>query len=138
MNRSERITYFLAAGVFLLISGTLGCAKDKPAYQAAKLVDFRAYPTGSGSARAQYSFCLAIQVGDIAYTVNYETFLRGSYQPTNLVVGDSIEIRTKGNDLYFKTGASSPDEVKAHITRRERITPDSKPATCALPVSVDH
>ena len=137
MNRSERIAYFLTVAVFLPSSGTLACAKDKPAYQAAKLVDFRAYPTGSGSARAQYSFCLAIQVEDIAYIVNYEAFLRGSYQPTNLVVGDPIEIRTKGGDLYFKTGTSSPDEHKAHITRRERIAPESKPATCALPVSLD-
>jgi hypothetical protein len=42
-------------------------------------------------------------------------------------------LRGEGEDLYFKTGKSSPDEAKAHITRRERITSDSKPTTCALP-----
>ena|ERR1039458_1699299 len=134
MKRFWPIAAFVAVGALLSVSH----AKEKPVYQTAKLVDLRAYPTGGGRARAQYSFCLAIQVEDISYTVNYETVLRGSYQPTNLVVGDPIEIRTKGNDLYFKTGNSSPDEAKTNITRRERITSDSKPTTCALPVTTEH
>jgi hypothetical protein len=80
---------------------------------------------------------LAIQVEDISYMVRYETVLRGSYQPTNLVVGDPIEVRAKGNHLYFKTGQSPEDEAKADITRRERVAPDGKPASCALSVAVD-
>jgi len=139
MNKTQRFASVLSLGAFLLGSGTVGHAKDKALYQTAKLVDLRAYPSGRPSPlAAQYSFCLAIQSEDIAYTVDYGTILRGSYQPTNLVVGDSIEIRTKGDDLYFKTGKSSPDEAKSHITRRERITSDSKPTTCALPVSTEH
>jgi len=128
------IATLLAVGPFLLISH----AKEKAVYQTAKLVDLRASPTGGGSLRAQYSFCLAFQVDDVSYIANYETWSRGAYQPTNLIVGDPIEIRTKGDDLYFKAGKKSKDESKAHITRRERITPDSKPVTCALPVAVDH
>ncbi len=139
MKKAQRISSVLSLAAFLLGSGIVGSSKDKPAYQTAQLVDLRVYPSGRPSPlAAQNSFCLAIQLEDIAYTVDYGTILRGSYQPTNLVVGDSIEIRTKGDDLYFKTGKRSPDEAKAHITRRERITPDSKPITCALPVAVDH
>jgi hypothetical protein len=85
-------------------SGAVGHGKDKPAYQTAKLVYLRSYPTGSGALRAQYSFCLAIQVEDVSYIVEYLAFSRGSYEPTNLIVGDPIEIKTKDDRLYFKTG----------------------------------
>lgn len=107
-------------------------------YQTGKLVDVRAYATGAGALRAQYSFCLAIQVEDISYIVHYETFSRSGYQPTNLIVGDPIKVKITDEQLYFETGKKSPDEAKARITRRERIIPDSKPATCALPIAVEH
>ena len=137
MNKTHRIASVLALNAFLLGSGTVGHAKDKNVYQTAKLVDLRASATRLGPPRAQYSYCLAIQAGDISYIVSYEPFLRGSFKPTDLIVGDPIDIRIKGDRLYFKTGKeSSDDEAKAHITRQQRITPDSKPATCGLHVAV--
>jgi hypothetical protein len=134
MKRFWPVATLVALGALLSVSH----AKEKPVYQTARLVDLRAYPTGGGAFRAQYSFCLAFQVEDVSYMVEYWAFSRGSYQPTNLIVGDPVEIRTKGDDLYFRAGKKPEDESKAHITRRERVTPDSKPATCALPVAVDH
>jgi hypothetical protein len=134
MKRIFPIAILLALGAFLSVSN----AKEKAVYQTAKLVDLRAYPTGGGAFRAQYSFCLAFQVEDVSYMVEYWAFSRSSYQPTNLIVGDSVQIRIKGDDLYFKAGKKPDDETKAHITRRERIAADSKPATCALSVAVDH
>jgi hypothetical protein len=123
--------------LIVVVGLSVSHAKEKATYQTGKLVDIRAHSTGAGRARAQYSFCLAIQVDDISYITRYETWSHGAYQPTDLIVGDPIEIRTKGDDLYFKAGKKSRDESKAHIIRRERITLDSKPATCALPVAVD-
>ena len=135
MNRSRST---VLASVFLLLLGSIIHAKDKAVYQTGKLVDVRAYATGAGALRAQYSFCLAIQVEDISYIVHYETFSRSGYQPTNLIVGDPIKVKITDEQLYFETGKKSPDEAKARITRRERIIPDSKPATCALPIAVEH
>lgn len=134
MTRFWAIATVLAVGALLSVSH----AKDKVVYQTARLVDLRAYPTGGGAFRAQYSFCLAFQLEDVSYMVEYWAFSRSSYQPTNLIVGDSVQIRTRGDDLYFKAGKRPDDETKAHITRRERVTPNSKPVTCALPVAVDH
>jgi hypothetical protein len=137
MNRMQPIAFFVALGACLVGSGNIGHAKDKVAYQTAKLVDLRANKTGAGAGRAQYSYCLAIQSKDISYILTYETFFRGGYKPTNLIVGDPIEIRIKGDHLYFETGQkSSDDEAKAHIIRQERIAAGGKPATCGLPVEV--
>jgi hypothetical protein len=135
MDRSQST---VLATIFVLFVESIIHAKDKAVYQTGKLVDVRAYATGAGALRAQYSFCLAIQVEDISYIAHCETFSRSSYQPTNLVVGDPIKVKIADEHLYFETGKKSPDEAKAHITRRERIIPESKPATCALPIAVEH
>lgn len=129
----------ILAALLLVLAVPAGHAGDKTPYQIAKLIDIRAYPTGAGAARAQYSFCLAIQLQDISYIVHYQTFSRGGYQPTNLIVGDPIEIKIKDDNLYFKTGKKSSDgDAKAYITRRERVAPNSDSITCALPVAIEH
>src|SRR5437667_9502486 len=99
MNRSRST---VLASVFLLLLGSIIHAKDKAVYQTGKLVDVRAYATGAGALRAQYSFCLAIQVEDISYIVHYETFSRSGYQPTNLIVGDPIKVKITDEQLYFE------------------------------------
>ncbi|MGB8582957.1 MAG: hypothetical protein WCD47_19220 [Candidatus Sulfotelmatobacter sp.] len=79
---------------------------------------------------------MAIQSGDVAYVVHYEAWGRNSYQPTNLFVGDPIEVRITDRYLYFKTG-KKPAEAKAEIVRRERI-PAGNPVACPSPVAVSN
>jgi hypothetical protein len=150
MTVSEFANWRVLAVLLLMFAVPAVHARDKTPYETAKLIDVRAYPTGSGAGRAQYSFCLAIQLQDISYIAHYVTWARSSYQPTNLIVGDPIEVKIKDDNLYFKTGMKPapvshgmsrddvPSEAKAHITRRERITPNSNSITCALPVAVEH
>ena len=107
-------------------------AGEKAVYQTGKLVDLRCESTGSGAARAQGSFCLAVEVGDMTYLLRREAYWRWSYEPTDFVVGDPVEIKIKGNDMYLKK--SKGGDLKTYITRRERNAPDKKPITCALPV----
>jgi len=130
----------------LLAWGTVASAKDKAVYQTGKLIDVRAYATGAGALRAQHSFCLAVEVEDISYIVHYEAAMRGNYEPTNLIVGDPVEVKIEGNAMYLKTGKKwtndishkqHDDQAKMKILRRERVPSDHKPATCALPVAVD-
>lgn len=119
----------VALGVFSLNAG------ENAAYLTGKLVDFRRESTGAGAGRAQGSFCLAVEVSDMTYLVRYEGTWRWSYEPTDFVVGDPVEVRIKGNAMYLK---KSKGDLKTSITRRERNTPDKKPLTCALPVQDQH
>ncbi len=48
---------------------------------------------------------------------------------STLIVGDSIQVKIKGDNLWFIVGKHSPD--KNPIVRRERIPPDGAPRTCA-------
>ena len=50
---------------------------------------------------------------------------RWSYEPTDFVVGDPVEVKIKGNDMYLKK--SKGGDLKTYITRRERNAPDKKP-----------
>jgi hypothetical protein len=109
---------------------------EKTGYQTGKLVDLRRESTGSGAARAQGSFCLAIEVGDMTYLVRREAYWRWSYEPTDFVVGDPVEVKIKDNDMYLKK--SKGGDLKTYITRRERNAPDKKPITCALPVTTQN
>lgn len=120
----------------LVLSALSLQAGQKPDYQTGKLVDLRRYSTGSGAARAQGSFCLAVEVGDMSYLVEHEPYWRGSYEPTDLVVGDSIEVKITGNHMYIKKPKGG--DMKTSITRRERGTPDKKPITCALPAAMQN
>src|SRR6266550_2602134 len=88
--------------VALALSACPVQAGEKAVYQTGKLVDLRREGTGSGAARAQGSFCLAVEVGDMTYLLRREAYWRWSYEPTDFVVGDPVEIKIKGNDMYLK------------------------------------
>jgi hypothetical protein len=111
-------------------------ASEKAVYQTGKLVDLRREGTGSGAARAQGSFCLAVEVGDMTYLVSHKAYWRWSYEPTDFVVGDPVEVRIKGNNLYLKK--SKDGDLETSITRRERNLPDKNPITCGLPVAIQN
>ena len=108
-------------------------AAEKSTFQTGKLVDLRRDETRSGAARAQGSFCLAVELGDMTFVSRYEPYWRWTYEPSDLVVGDPIEIAVKGENLYIKRPKGG--DVKTHITRRERNSADQEPVTCALPVT---
>jgi hypothetical protein len=77
-------------------------AGEKHEYQAGKLVDLRRESTGAGAALAQGWFCLAVELGDMTYLVYQEARWRWSYEPTDFVVGDPVEVKINGNDMYLK------------------------------------
>jgi len=108
-------------------------AAERFGYQTGKLLDLRRDETGSGAARAQASFCLAVGLDDMTYLVRHEATWRWSYEPSDFVVGDQIHLRIKGNYMYLKKPKGG--DLKTYITRRERNAPDQKPLTCALPVA---
>ena len=109
---------------------------EQPAYQAATLVDLSSRDSGAGAGRGQLIFCLAVETDDLDYTLSYWPNWRGSYTPTDLVVGDPIEIKINKDHLYIKK--KNGGELKTDIVRRERRVPGKKPATCALPVSTQN
>jgi hypothetical protein len=121
----------LASFLILLVVGDLCLGAEKISYQTGKLNDLQRFETGAG--RAQGSFCLAIDVSELTYLTRYEATWRWSYEPTDFVVGDSVEVRIRGNDLYLKKPKGG--ELKTAITRRERNASDKPPVTCALPVT---
>ena len=123
--------------VFVLAQLTVPMdAREKAAYRTGKLVDLRRESTSSGAARAQGSFCLAVEVGDMTYLVQHEAYWRWSYEPTDFVVGDPVEVKIKDNAMYLKK--SKGGDLKTYITRRERNAPEMKPITCALPVTTQN
>jgi hypothetical protein len=129
----KRLGWLVALSLFSVFTVH---ATEKSDYQTGKLTDLRRSDTGSGAARAQGSFCLAIEVGDMTYLAQQESTWRWSYAPTDLVVGDQVEVKIKGNDMFLKK--SKGGDLKTHITRRERTSPDKNPPTCALPVQDQH
>jgi hypothetical protein len=102
-------------------------------YQTGKLIDMR---SKAGA------FCLAIQADDMSYVVE------APWDSTDLIVGDPIKFRIafgkhskfwdSDTRMYLKMGKTSFDDEKVRLVRSERIVPDKKPTTCALPVVVDH
>jgi hypothetical protein len=81
----------------------------------------------TANCRAENSgeYCLAVQVNGISYLVHYVPFFRASYVPTDMIVGDPIQVRIKDNEMSFVHGSKT---ATAKILRRERISPDSPPA----------
>jgi hypothetical protein len=126
----------LCAVLSLVFAVNVLHAGETVRYETGKLIDLRREDTGAGAARAQGSFCLAIEVGDMTYLVRHEAAWRWSYEPTDFIVGDPVEVKIKGNDMYLKKAKSG--DLKTYITRRERNAPDRKPLTCALPVQDQH
>ena len=118
----------------ILLSSSLAFATEKPSYETAQLIDMNSVPTGGGKARAQYSFCLAVQAGDTAYLLNYWPTWSHSYQPTDLVVGDAVQVRLDGKRMYVQKSKGA--EFKTSILRRERVSPDHAPTKCGQEVSL--
>jgi hypothetical protein len=116
----------------LILAVTPLRAGELAAYQTGKLIDLHREGTGAGAARAQGAFCLPVEVGDMTYLVSHEVAWCWSYEPTDFVVGDPVEVKIKGKDMYLKRPKG--EDLKTYITRRERNTPDKKPLTCALPI----
>ena len=108
-------------------------ASQKTAYQTGKLVDFRRQDTGAGAGRAQGSFCLAVELGDLTYLGSYEPSWRWSYEPTEFVVGDSVEVRINGHSMYLKKPKGG--DLKTSITRRERNVQGKQGPNCGLPIT---
>ena len=58
---------------------------------------------------------------------------RHSYEPTDIAVGDQIQVRADGSDIFLKPPTHK--EVKMCITRNERAVEGQPHATCALAVT---
>jgi hypothetical protein len=128
-----RFWILLTFGLLTVFTPSIGVSGDKQ-YEKGKLVDMQRYGTGSGALRAQGAFCFAVQVGDLTYLARREAYWRWSYEPTDFVVGDSVDVKIKGKDLYLRRPKSG--DLKTSITRRERNDAGKPPADCSLAVSV--
>jgi hypothetical protein len=122
--------------LLLSLAASQAYADDKSAYQTATLTDLRRHSTGGGAARAQGSFCLAVELNDMTYIVQYGAYWRWSYEPTDFVVGDPVQIRIKENTLYLRKPKGG--DLKTYIVRRERNQPEKPHANCALPVATQN
>jgi hypothetical protein len=133
MRRRRAFLYFVLSFVIAVASARM-LGAEKSAYEKGKLIDLQRYGSGSGAARAQGSFCFAIELGDTTYLARHEAYWRWSYEPTDFVVGDPIEVKIKGNDLYLKKPKGG--DLKTSISRRERNVSGKPRVDCSLPVSV--
>lgn len=101
-------------------------------YETGKLVDLQQSDMRAGDgSKMPPLFCLAIQVHDITYLVEHQGRWAWSDKPTELIVGDPVEVRIDGSKLFLKMPKG---EYKATITRRERN--DARISSCSLPVQV--
>jgi hypothetical protein len=104
-----------------------GFARDKTPYQATKLIELRSNEKG---------FCFVVQLNDLAYVGVSNDSL-----PSNLIVGDSVQVRLDHDKLRIMTNEHWPDvepdgSIKTRIVVRERISKDTKLPSCALAVSI--
>jgi hypothetical protein len=113
------------ASIFLLLA-TIATAQ-RPGYVAGRLVDLRRYSQVDRPS-SRHTFCIAIQTEDMSYLVDFEPDYGEDHPPKEFVVGDPIQVKVKGEKLWFIAGKRHPEGV--HIVRRERISADSAPATC--------
>ena len=116
--------------VLMLAAGAR--ARDKAVYQTTKLIELRSIEvlTRAGGHRA--GFCFVVQVDDLAYVA-----VAGDNAPSNLIIGDPIQIKIAGDYIWVKTNKKwSDDEIKTRINVRARITGDTKLPTCSLSVAV--
>lgn len=118
--------------LLLLLLFALPLTAKPREWQDGKLIDVRSHETGNGALRAQNGYCLAVEVGQVDFLLEYEPYGRGSYQPSDLVVGDTVKVNIDGNNMHLTK--PSGGEFKAHIVRRERVS-DKGPVSCALPVT---
>jgi hypothetical protein len=137
ISRTALPIFFFAA--IALIFPTATAARSK-VYQTGKLIDLRSHATGqTGAPFAKHWECLAIQLEDISYLVHYAPIFTGGYQAESLIVGDPVEVRIRGDNMYIKLvkkHQDDDDEAKMRIVRRERVGPDKQAATCATPIAI--
>src|SRR4029077_13995450 len=130
---SVRVTKLLVKRSSLIMMLVLAIATtavaQKPGYVTGKLVDLRQYSEATRPVHGSATFCLSIQVRDISYLVDYEPGYGADHPPKELIVGDPIQVKIKGDNIWFIVGKHAPD--KNPIVRRERIPPDGAPTTCA-------
>lgn len=77
---------------------------------------------------------MAVDSGDLTYVLRKEAYWRWSYEPTDLVVGDTFQVKVDGNSMFIKR--PNGKEIKMGISRRERRQEGKPSATCALPVAL--
>jgi len=110
----------------------LSAAAHAQDVKTGKLTDLRRYEDEHGIA----AYCLSVEIDDLTYILDYKRW-RWSYEPTDFIVGDPVQVRLKGKDGMYLTKPNGGGEFKAQVFRRERNTPGKPPATCALPVAVN-
>lgn len=117
---SRKNRRLICIGMFaLLLVGSikpLSCERAD-AYRTAKLINFQRVEDPAGAARAQAVFYMAIGVDDTLYHVRYAPAWKWSYEPTDLVVGDNIQVRLDKTHIYIQRPKG---ELKTYIVRRER------------------
>jgi|SRR5579872_6891286 len=104
-----------------------GFARDKTPYQTTKLIELQ---------RSGKGFCFVVQLSDLAYVG-----VSNDSPPSNLIVGDSIQVRLDHDKLRVMTNRHWPDvepdgSIKTRIVVRERMSEHTKLPSCAFPVSV--
>ena|SRR3974390_272163 len=113
-----------AFAMFFVLSGS---ARDK-AYTTTKVLEV------TGSRR---EFCLVVQIDDLAYVS-----VADEHVPGNLIVGDSVKVRLKNDDLWIappthhKWVYGGHPETKTKIIVRTRMTGDTKLPSCSLSVTL--
>jgi len=109
---------------FLLIVALVGCcfAAD---YKKCKLLDIHSHQTnipvsinGAKHFIHQETYVITVQMDDIAITGIDQLMVQES-GPSEMVVGDEVEAKVKGNKLIVKK--PSGKKLKALIIKRERV-----------------
>jgi hypothetical protein len=65
---------------------------------------------------------LSVQVGEMIYVGSYWPRWNWSYEPTEFIVNDPIEVRIDGKHMYIKRGSGK--DLKTNIIQRVRAKPD--------------
>jgi hypothetical protein len=98
-------------------------------FQQVKLLDVAPYKSpqliaGATPILVEHNmFTLTVAIGDLSYSASY--YAQRHVKSSDFIVGDSIPAKIEGDKLVIKSADGK--EMKARITRRERLTPESKP-----------
>jgi len=124
----KRSTSALSIVIGLLTSASIVSAHPKT-YQTTKVIEV----SGSRS-----EFCLVVQIDDLAYVS-----VADEHVPPNLIVGDSVKVRIKNDNLWIAPptthngwvyGGSA--ETKTKIVVRKRMTEGVALPSCSLSVTL--
>jgi len=77
---------------------------------------------------------MAVDSGDLTYVLRREAYWRWTYEPTDLIVGDTFQVKVASNSMFIKR--PNGRELKMAISRRKRHQDGKPSASCALPVAV--